>query len=81
MTRIIGILILILLIAGTIWYTIYLSTASESEITAKEVKVESVDTEIIDQEVLTQLDDLEQNGKLPVTVSPEELGKISPFTP
>ncbi|MFH1749780.1 MAG: hypothetical protein ABH837_02725 [bacterium] len=81
MTRIIGILILILLMAGTIWYVIYLGTASESEISAKEVVVESVDTNIVDQNVLNQLDDLKPNGKLPVTVSPEEIGKNSPFTP
>ncbi len=81
MSRIVGILVLLFLIAGTVWYIIFLSTATESDITAKEVVVESVDTEIVDTSVLKKLDELEQNGKLPVTVSPKEVGKVSPFTP
>ncbi|MFC1656701.1 hypothetical protein ACFL14_01920 [Patescibacteria group bacterium] len=81
MTRIIGILSLILIIAGTVWYVIYTSSPSEEEITSKETTVTSIDTEIVDPEVLKQLDELEQNGKLPVTVAPKEIGKTSPFTP
>lgn len=67
--------------AGTIWYVIYLSKADESEISKMEVKVETVNTNIVDQEVLQKLSTLEQNGTLPVTVTPEELGKTTPFTP
>ncbi len=81
MTRIISFLILIIIMAGTIWYVIYLSRASEAEISKQETRVETVQTDIVDENILQQLNNLKQNGDLPVTVSPEELGKVSPFTP
>lgn len=79
MKRVVSWLILIILIAGLCWYTIDLSSPTQSEIDSFKTEVEPVTKNIVDEEVLTDLQELVSHGKLPVTVSDSEIGKTSPF--
>jgi hypothetical protein len=82
MKRIIGFITLVVFMAAMVWYVVFLSSATSTEITNATKPVATVDSNIVNETVLGVLDKtLKENGKLPVTVSPKEIGKSgSPFT-
>lgn len=73
--------ILVLIVVGiTVWYLYNKTVPSESQIESKSEPVIVVEDTILESENVKQLDDLKQNGTLPIIVTDRDRKKNNPFS-
>lgn len=77
------VLIVLAVVGGVGWYVFGAMNPTENEIN-QQIKqpVTVIDKDILDSPTVKQdLPKMQKNGNVPITISPDELGRTNPFLP